>query len=810
MRYRLGLGALIGVLAFAAAGCGGSDDGGGGAEGNEDVTGSISVMAIWAGEEQKSFQAVIDGFNEQYPNVDVKYTSGGDNLAPLLSTAIEGGNPPDLAAIGQPGLMADFVKKGAIKSIDGLRDKIVDAFGEAVADAGSVDGTQYAVMFKGSNKSTIWYNVASFEEAGVEPPETWDELNEVRDTLLAAGITPYSVGVDVGWPMTDLFENIYIRSAGAEKYDQLSRHEIPWTDQSVKDALKIMADIVGKSNYMVGGTDGALQTEMPDSVAKVFTDKPDAAMVVLGDFAPGVTETTLEPETGYNVFTFPSIEDSGPAVVGGGDLFVKFKDTPAADAFLEYLTTVEAAEIWAKRGGFSSPNKNLDVSVYPDEITKEIAGALAEAAKANTFRFDMSDLQPAAFGGTPGQGLFKEFTDFVANPNDIDGVTQADGGLGSKGLRLDEPDERERIDGGGSHGGASAQGLQAQPLGAVRSRRRVPCARAHLPRRLDRLSDDSNDHPKLLRPERRQRSSGSTTTRSSSATTRSLTALRNNFLWILVVPALVTAIGLIFAVLLERVRFSTAFKVAVFMPMAISLFAAGVIWRLMYEKDPDQGTVNAAIAVVKDAVQPSGVLSAARPSTDKLQGGPEGGLVLEQPLEPGGVAQLGLTAIRESDVPEGAEQARRAGGACGRDHGGGLERFQARWRHAGQARAGRARPPGGDRGASRRKRQARVGDDDRARRHVRLRGGRGRVLSRGDRAEDLLGALRGGLVARCRPDPALDHDRVHLGLGRVRHGRDRGRPRSHPARPARGRAHGRRQRVAGVPAHHDAPARARS
>jgi alpha-glucoside transport system substrate-binding protein len=424
MRYRFGLGALIGVLAFAAAGCGGGDGGGSGDKGNKDVSGSISIMAIWAGKEQASFQAVIDGFNEQYPNVKVKYTSGGDNLAPLLNSAVEGGNPPDLAAIGQPGLMADFVKKGAIKPIDNLRDKVVEAFGEAVADAGSVEGAQYAVMYKGSNKSTIWYNVSSFDEAGVEPPETWDDLNKVRDTLLAAGITPYSVGVDVGWPMTDLFENIYIRTAGAKKYDQLAKHEIPWTDQSVKDALKIMADVVGKSDYMVGGTEGALQTEMPDSVAKVFSDKPEAAMVVLGDFAPGVTETTLEPETGYNVFTFPSIEDSGPAVVGGGDLFVKFKDSPAADAFLEYLTTVDAAEIWAKRGGFSSPNTHLDVSVYPDEITKKIAGALADAAKANTFRFDMSDLQPSAFGGTPGQGLFKEFTDFVQNPDDIDGVTK--------------------------------------------------------------------------------------------------------------------------------------------------------------------------------------------------------------------------------------------------------------------------------------------------------------------------------------------------------------------------------------------------
>jgi alpha-glucoside transport system substrate-binding protein len=421
MRYRwLVFALLVGALAFVAAGCGGGDDEGG-AEGSEEVTGSISIMAIWAGEEQASFQAVIDGFTALYPNVDVTYTSGGDNLGPLLSTAVEGGNPPDIAAVGQPGLMADFAQQGAIQPLDDLRDAIVGAFGEAVADAGAVDGTQYGVMFKGSNKSTIWYNVPSFEEAGVEAPADMEGLNEVRDTLKAAGITPYSVGVDVGWPMTDMFENIYIRSAGPEMYDQLARHEIPWTDQSVKDALTLMADIVGDPENMAGGTEGALQTEMPDSVAKVFTDSPEAAMVVIGDFAPGVVETTLEPETGYNVFTFPAVEGSAPAVVGGGDLFLQFTDSPAADAFLEYLTTTDAAEIWASRGGFSSPHKDLDLGVYPDEITRTTAGALSEA---ETFRFDMSDLQPSAFGGTPGQGLFKLFSDFVQNPDDIDGITQ--------------------------------------------------------------------------------------------------------------------------------------------------------------------------------------------------------------------------------------------------------------------------------------------------------------------------------------------------------------------------------------------------
>jgi alpha-glucoside transport system substrate-binding protein len=411
---------LVGALAFVAAGCGGGDDGGG-LEGSEDVSGTVSAMAVWSGTEQENFQAVIDSFNELYPNVTVNYTSGGDNLAPLLSTAVQGGNPPDIACIAQPGLMADFVSQGALQSIDDLRPEIVDNFGEAVADVGAIDGTQYAILWKGSNKATIWYNVADFEEAGVEPPETWDELNEVASTLKAAGITPYSVGVDVGWPITDLFENIYLTTAGAEKYDQLAKHEIPWTDQSVKDALTLMQDIVGDSANMVGGTSGALQTEMPASVANVFSDDPKGAMVIIGDFAPAQGEFTLEPVTGYNVFPFPTIDGSGPAVVGGGDLCVNFEQSEAATAFLRYLTTPEAAEIMIARGGFSSPNKNVDEAAYVDEITKATATGLTAA---DVFRFDLSDLQPSAFGGTPGQGLFKDFTDFVQNPNDIDGLTE--------------------------------------------------------------------------------------------------------------------------------------------------------------------------------------------------------------------------------------------------------------------------------------------------------------------------------------------------------------------------------------------------
>jgi alpha-glucoside transport system permease protein len=136
-----------------------------------------------------------------------------------------------------------------------------------------------------------------------------------------------------------------------------------------------------------------------------------------------------------------------------------------------------------------------------------------------------------------------------------------------------------------------------------------------------------------------------------------VTAIKNNAIWVAVVPALVTAIGLIFAVLTERVRWSVAFKTAVFMPMAISAFAAGITWRIVYIQDPDRGVLNAGAAAVKDAFSPAGVLSDAQPSTENLTGAPEGGLVLNQSLQPGSVASLGLTGIRTSDVPEDAEQA---------------------------------------------------------------------------------------------------------------------------------------------------------
>jgi hypothetical protein len=426
-RQRLTLLGLMLALLLLVGACGGDDDEGGGATTAEETTaetvsGSIAFTGVWTGDEQGFFQAVIDAFEEANPDASITYTAGGDNIVTVLSTAVEGGNPPEMASLAQPGVVADFAERGALKSIDFVSDAITENFGQSILDVGSVDGTPYGLLFKAANKSTVWYNVAAFEEAGVEPPETWEDFLAAAETINASGLPAYSIGGADGWTLTDLFENIYIRTAGVEKYDQLTTHEIPWTDQSVKDALTEMAKVVGDVENIAGGRAGALQTDFPTSVSNVFSATPKAAMIAEGDFVPGVAgdANPLEPETGFNVFAFPSINDSEPAVVGGGDLVVMFEDNPVARAFMEFLTTPEAAEIRAKQGGFSSANKNIDETAYPDPIQRETASGLASA---EIFRFDLSDLQPSEFGGTVGQGLFKLFQDFLQNPDDVDGIT---------------------------------------------------------------------------------------------------------------------------------------------------------------------------------------------------------------------------------------------------------------------------------------------------------------------------------------------------------------------------------------------------
>ena len=371
--------------------------------------------------------AEMGKYNEELAKagVSVEYQIQREDYAAVLSTRIEAGTPPDIAIIPGIGFLRAFVATDDIVPLADMGitlEDIEDRYASGMLDAGIVDGELYAVMVKLNSKATVWYRPDVLNEEGLSTPDTWDEMLQLTDDLRAAGWdSPWALGAADDWTLTDWFENVYLRSAGPEMHDQLANHEIPWTDQSVKDALTEMGKILSDTDNIAGRTAGALQTDFPTSVSNVFAEDPKAAIVIEGDFVPGVVESPLKPETGFNVFQFPSFGDEPASVVGGGDTVVMFKDSPAAQALIRYLTTEDAARRWAEKGGFASLNKELDASVYPDPVTQTTAGALAEA---EVFRFDLSDLQPAAFGGTVGQGLFKLFQDFLRNPQNVDGIAQ--------------------------------------------------------------------------------------------------------------------------------------------------------------------------------------------------------------------------------------------------------------------------------------------------------------------------------------------------------------------------------------------------
>jgi hypothetical protein len=405
----------IAVLAASSTGSGATRS----AQAACKASGSISFDGVWTGAEAQSFGAVIKAFNKVCPKVKVNYKPVGDNLPTVVSTAVAGGNPPDMADIAQPGLVAQFVQKKALKPITYARKTLLANFSGSWIALGTFSHKIYGLVFKASNKSTVWYNVSAFKNAGVKAPATWTQFLKNANTIKSSGVPPYSIGGADGWTLTDLFENIYLRQAGPVKYALLTLHKIKWTDPTVAAALKTMAQVIGTSANMAGGTSGAVQTDFPTSVNNVWQSPPKAAMVLEGDFVPGVATVKSKPGTGYGEFPFPSINNSPNSVEIGGDTIVAFRDNPQIEAFVNFLGTRAAAAAWAAKGGFATGNRLMPSSVYPDATTRATASAIA---KAKYVVFDMSDQQPASFGATVGQGEWGLFQDFLRNPKDVSGI----------------------------------------------------------------------------------------------------------------------------------------------------------------------------------------------------------------------------------------------------------------------------------------------------------------------------------------------------------------------------------------------------
>ncbi|WP_443060675.1 ABC transporter substrate-binding protein [Streptomyces sp. NBC_00448] len=439
---RIALAAVaVSALALTTAACGGGsgkkDDAkhtssasstGSGSDGSElklpDLHGQkLEVAAVWTGPEQKAFQKVLDQF-DKLTGAKSTFVPTGDSQSTFLGTKIEGGQPPDVAFLAQPGVLHQFADKGWLKPLGpGAQAQLSKNYSKGWQDLGAWKGKQYGVYAKVANKSLIWYNSSAFSNAGATVPKTWADFLKTAETVYESGTPAVSIGGADGWTLTDWFENIYLSQAGPAKYDALTAHKIKWTDPSVKTALTTLAQLFGNKDLVAGGTSTALANDFPKSVTQVFSgNPPKAAMVYEADYVASFISANTKAKVGTDakVFPFPAVGNGKAPVVSGGDVGVALKDNAGAQALLTYVASTDAAKIWASSGGYLSPNKALPFSAYPDATERTIAQALI--GSGDDFRFDMSDQAPAAFGGTKGQGEWKDLQVFLAKPSDVAGV----------------------------------------------------------------------------------------------------------------------------------------------------------------------------------------------------------------------------------------------------------------------------------------------------------------------------------------------------------------------------------------------------
>jgi alpha-glucoside transport system substrate-binding protein len=372
----------------------------------------LEVAAVWSGIEQRNFELVLRAFSRQ-TGVSVVYTSVGYSVPAFLAARLAEDRAPDVAFLPQPGLLRRYAAEHRLVPLDGIVGRVVAAnYTPAWRPLGSVGGTLYGVWFKAANKSLIWYNESVFERAGAAPPADVDGLVALAHVLTHSGVPAFAVGGQDGWTLADWFSNLYLRLAGPARYDLLAAHRIPWTDPSVVATLGLLARVLDPQ-VIAGGPPRALVTSYQQSVRQVFAAPAAAAMVFEGDFVAGIVSGATRAVLGVDadVFPFPTVGQPGPMVVAGGDAAVLMRRSAAGEALIRYLASPQAAAIWAAQGGFISPNINVGLSVYPDPISRSIAAGLLQAG--DYFRFSLSDLTPASFGGTEGQGMRKVLQQFL-------------------------------------------------------------------------------------------------------------------------------------------------------------------------------------------------------------------------------------------------------------------------------------------------------------------------------------------------------------------------------------------------------------
>jgi len=400
--------AALSVVGLALAGCAETGSGGGNSDNVKGQT--VKISGGITGSEADALNASFTKFTKD-TGIKVQYT-GDKSFEGNIVTKVQGGSAPDIAIVPQPGLLATLVGTGQVVQPDATTTSNVSKYwSKSWKTYGTVGGKFYAAPMLANVKGFVWYSPSKFKEWGVTIPKTWDELLTLTKTIqektnAAPWCVGFSSGDASGWPGTDWIEDLVLRQAGPDVYDQWVAGKVKFTDQPIKDAFDAVGKILLDPKYVnagFGDVKSINSTAFADVAAKVADGTcpmTHQASFLSSNFLTVKTKDgktpTIAPDGDVYAFLLPGIKAGSSSVEAGGEFVASFSNKKAVQMVQDFMSSPDFANARVKLGGVISANNGADASLASSQF---LTDAMKTLQDPNTVaRFDASDLMPATVG----------------------------------------------------------------------------------------------------------------------------------------------------------------------------------------------------------------------------------------------------------------------------------------------------------------------------------------------------------------------------------------------------------------------------
>ena len=367
----------------------------------------LTINGPWLGADKDLAESVIAYF-EEATGAKVEY-AGSDSFEQQIVIDVQAGSAPNIAVFPQPGLAADLASKGFLTPLSADTETWVKenyAAGASWVDLGTFADKKgkeqlFGLFYKVDLKSLVWYIPENFEDSDYEVPNSMEELKALTEQIVADGATPWCIGLGsgaaTGWPATDWVEDLMLRTQSPADYDRWVSNELKFNDPKVIQAIEEFGWFAGNDKFVDGGARAVATSDFRESPRGLFSSPAKCYMHRQASFIPSFFPKGTELGVDADFFYFPAYasKDLGKPVLGAGTLWGITKDSEAAQAFIAFLKTPIAHEVWMAQSGFLTPYKGVNIEAYGNDTLKKQGQILLDAT---TFRFDGSDLMPGKIG----------------------------------------------------------------------------------------------------------------------------------------------------------------------------------------------------------------------------------------------------------------------------------------------------------------------------------------------------------------------------------------------------------------------------